>query len=205
MPAKRYGGSCERCGVKFTSAHPEQRFCSRSCAGTSHGMTGTRLYRIWRAMVDRCTRPRNEVTTRRYYGRGIRVCAEWQSFEPFCEWAMSHGYADDLQIDRIDNDGNYCPENCRWATNRENMCNRPAKRPVNKDVRLRGFQLFTHRNLAKPYQVVLRAKGRKIIGRYYATKLEAALAYDRLARKHHGEFATLNFPERYRRPDKAST
>lgn len=73
----------------------------------THGGSATRLYRIWQAMRDRTGNPKNY--RYRYYGaRGISVCHEWQKFEPFREWALSHAYANDLSIDRIDNDGNYC-------------------------------------------------------------------------------------------------
>ena len=80
-----------------------------------------RLYRIWANMRTRCNN-RNFPKYADYGGRGISVCEAWKSFGPFKEWAMSSGYRDDLTLDRIDNDGNYCPENCRWTTQKK-QCN----------------------------------------------------------------------------------
>lgn len=86
---------------------------------------GKRLYRVWRGMHERCG-SQNHVSYHRYGGRGIFVCAEWQSFPAFAVWANANGYADGLEFDRIDNDGPYSPQNCRLATHRENGKNRPG-------------------------------------------------------------------------------
>lgn len=84
----------------------------------SHGKTRTRLYRIWKSMHARC-KYENVPEYAFWWGRGITVCDEWSTFKPFYEWAMSNGYKENLSIDRRDNDGNYCPENCRWATKKK--------------------------------------------------------------------------------------
>jgi hypothetical protein len=91
---------------------------------TSHGEADTRLYRIWHDMKERCSNSKMK-TCSRYKARGIKVCDEWKnSYERFSFWAKNNGYEDHLSIDRIDNNGNYCPENCRWVTNKQNSRNR---------------------------------------------------------------------------------
>lgn len=84
-----------------------------------HGESGTRLYHTWGQMKQRCQNPK-DARYPRYGGRGIKVCDEWQSYVPFWRWSEENGYDDSLTIDRIDNDGNYEPSNCRWITGAEN-------------------------------------------------------------------------------------
>ena len=89
----------------------------------THGMAKTRLYNIWQSMKRRCSSP--TMSCYKYYGgRGIKVCNEWQSFEPFCEWALANGYTENLTIDRIDVNGNYALSNCRWITIQEQQRNK---------------------------------------------------------------------------------
>lgn len=94
-----------------------------------HGCTGTRLHNIWLSMRERCNRVKHP-WYQAYGGRGIKICEEWDDFSKFRKWAMANGYSNELTIDRIDCNGNYEPNNCGWATMKEQQNNKRNNRII---------------------------------------------------------------------------
>jgi hypothetical protein len=90
---------------------------------STHNLAKHPLYKIWANMKSRCENHKN-INFSNYGGRGIKVCEEWQEFKPFYDWAISNGYEKKLNIDRINNDGNYEPKNCRWVSPKVNSSNK---------------------------------------------------------------------------------
>lgn len=128
--------------------------CLRTGRATSewHDYIGTRIYRIWGNMVNRCTNSNNPAYDK-YGGRGIYVCDEWKSFENFLNWANSSGYTEELTIDRVDNNGGYCPENCRWATNVEQANNKRSNHYVEYKGETKTIAQWAD-ELSIPYKVL---------------------------------------------------
>lgn len=110
----------------------------------THEKSRTRIYTIYQQMKARCYK-KYSPKYMSYGGRGISICEEWlgeNGFQNFYEWSMKNGYSDSLSIDRMDNDGNYEPSNCRWATRKEQANNRRTSRYINVDEEKMTVSMF---------------------------------------------------------------
>lgn len=129
-PSRRYLWNCKcECGntvvvdgKHLRDGHTKSCGCYRveqsTINNTTHGKTGTRIHTIWNSMRARCYCPTSHAYEN-YGGRGIKVCDEWLDFNNFYKWANENGWSEEsvgISLDRIDVDGDYCPDNCRWAS-----------------------------------------------------------------------------------------
>jgi hypothetical protein len=129
-----------------------------SIVQSNGGVWPERLYHIWYYMLSRC----NDSSSKdypNYGGRGIAVCKEWESdFYVFAKWALSNGYQDTLTIDRRNNEGSYCPENCRWATVKEQSNNKRNNRILEHNGKKMTVSQWAREIGCKPYVVFSRLR-----------------------------------------------
>lgn len=122
--------SCDKSKTVLVNSSSLIRGFSLSCgclnieSTKTHGMSNERVYKIFKGMKGRCYN-KNNPGYKDWGGRGVKICEEWiNNPKAFIDWALKNGYKDDLEIDRIDNDGNYEPDNCRFVTHRQNNLNK---------------------------------------------------------------------------------
>jgi hypothetical protein len=149
--------------------------CASSETSTTHGKTNTRLFTIWHGMKLRCFNLKNK-DYKNYGGRGISICAQWKKdFTEFYNWSIENGYKEELSIDRINNDGNYEPNNCRWATNKTQGRNTRLLISRNKS----GYRGVSWANGISKWRSAISVNNfSKHIG-YFDTAEEAGYAYDK--------------------------
>lgn len=124
-------GDTQSCGC-LQREGAAKRMADVGKSNKTHGMEGTRIYRIWGGMKYRCEAP-NATRYEYYGGKGIDVCDEWQDFETFHTWAMENGYKEDLTIDRLDSNDDYRPGNCEWVTLAENSKRMQRTRRIKRE------------------------------------------------------------------------
>ena len=183
----RYGlYKCGFCGEEFRtqivnvkSGYTNSCGCYRKKVSSelnkTHGLIKTRLYYIWSEIKRRTLNPKHKHYVN-YGGRGITICEEWKNdFMPFYNWAIPNGYEENksLSIDRIDNDGNYCPENCRWTT--QTIQNRNQRIRKNNKSGYRGV-CYHKRDKIFRAQISINKKGIHL--GHFQTAVEAGIAYN---------------------------
>ena len=182
---RRYGiYKCGFCGTEFKARTSYVKFGKTKSCGCynkrrasethkTHGLTETRLYRVWLNMKDRVFNIKHKQYND-YGGRGITICDEWKNdFMSFYNWAMSNVYSDDLSIDRIDNNGNYCPENCRWTTPTLQMRNQRKRRDNTS-----GYKGVYYNKETGRYRARIDVNKKQIYLGQFLTAVEGAIAYN---------------------------
>ena len=196
---KRFGiYKCGFCGTNFkANTNDINRGYIKSCGcynkrrvsetHKTHGKQHTRLYKIWINIKDRVLNPKNKRYSD-YGGRGITLCDDWKNdFIPFYNWAMSNEYSDELSIDRIDNDGGYSPENCRWTTPTMQQRNQRIKK--NNTSGYKGVSCNKDNN---KYRVRITINKKSVNLGSYPTTVEGAIAYNNYSIENNLEGFVLN-------------
>lgn len=149
-------GNSKSCGCEKTKALVKR---STKHGFARRGKNGTGIYHVWYAMINRC-KNKNDKRYIDYGGRGICVCDKWaDSFIAFKDWAFSNGYKEGLTIDRINNDGDYEPSNCRWTDYKTQANNKRGCRYVEIDGEIHTVMQWCE-ILDIPYSTVMGRKNR---------------------------------------------
>jgi hypothetical protein len=197
---------CGFCGEEFrTQISNVKNGSTKSCGcymkrrasetHKTHGLGSTRLSTIWREIKRRTLNPKHKRYID-YGGRGITICGEWLDIQNFYDWALSNGYEENkgLSIDRIDNNGNYCPENCRWVT--RTIQSRNQRMQKNNKSGYKGVCFKKDKNKYAA-QICVNNKN-KGLG-LFPTAVEAAKAYNNYIIENNLEGFILNeIPEEYK-------
>lgn len=150
-----------------------------------HGKSKERIHKEWRGILHRCKNP-SASHYENYGGRGITVCDEWkEDFMVFYEWSMQNGYADNLTLDRKDNDKGYSPDNCRWVTHMENCHNRGKRKDCKSSHS--GVRKTVFRSGNVKYRATICANYKKINLGYFDTEEEAVKARIEAEKKYWGK------------------
>ena len=191
--------SCDKRTEKYVDVHRLLNGSSKSCGclkseltssrRMKHGEAGTRLYHIWLGMKARCNNPNNN-RYESYGGRGIQLCEEWNNdYTVFREWAYANGYNEniiDCSIDRIDNDKGYYPQNCRWATNKEQCNNRRSNVVIEHNGIKKSATQWSEELGMDLYTILRRYKAGKPIDKKLITPKK-----DSLTIEYNGEIHTI--------------
>lgn len=172
-------GSTKSCGCLHVETNKKEF--------TKHGDYQSKLYAVHRSMLSRCNNPTNEHYSL-YGGRGISVSKDWESYETFKEWAINHGYNNNLSIERKDTNGNYCPENCTWESKTHQARNR--RKQGNKSSTYLGVSWDSARN---KWFVSIRVNQKSISLGRFSDELSAAKARDKYICENNLKGFPLNF------------
>lgn len=188
---------CDCGNEKIVSGQSLRRGETKSCgclhseamvkANHIHGMSKTKMHKTWRGLFQRCENP-TASHYERYGERGIDICKEWKGengFINFCKWALENGYSDNLEIDRIDNNKGYSPDNCRWVSHIENCHNRNARK--DSKTGYSGVQERIMRSGYIKYRVSIVSNGKTINLGHYETLEEAITVRKKAEEKYWGK------------------
>lgn len=185
------------CGKEFKADITKVKSChTKSCGcrkikvlidrNTKHNLVNHKLYWVFASIKDRCYNKRSQ-RYKDYGARGISVYNEWlNDFMSFYNWAIQNGYKEGLSIDRIDNDGNYEPGNCRFTNCSIQNRNIRVLRKNNTS----GYKGVSYKKQSKKYQVNISIDNQNIFLGYYKTALGGALAYDKYVKDNNLEHTT---------------